>query len=259
MTSRNKIWQIPRLIDGVIFDCDGTLSSIEGIDELAQVNGVFDPVQKMTQEAMDSGNMDITLYRDRLQLAKPTQQQLQQLGQTYIQHVTQYAKDIIACLQRLQLNVYVLSAGLTPGVAILAKWLGVPDKNVFAVDVEFNAAGDYHAFDESSVLVSTEGKQVFVKQFKQTHPNLVLVGDGMNDLAASDEVLRFIGFGGHFKRKNVAIFADFYVTCQNFAPLLPLILSPPHIDQLTQAEQLLYQQGLEAITNGFVLYREPNS
>ena len=39
----------------LIFDCDSTLSAIEGIDELARVRGpeVFKRVEEMTNDAMD--------------------------------------------------------------------------------------------------------------------------------------------------------------------------------------------------------------
>ena len=37
-------WQLDHPINAIVFDCDGTLSIIEGIDELARNNGVGDAV-----------------------------------------------------------------------------------------------------------------------------------------------------------------------------------------------------------------------
>jgi phosphoserine phosphatase len=35
-----KNWQLQHPLDAVVFDCDGTLSQIEGIDALAEKNDV---------------------------------------------------------------------------------------------------------------------------------------------------------------------------------------------------------------------------
>ena len=46
------VWQLKTSIDALIFDCDGTLSRIEGIDVLADQNGVGDAVKQLTHDAM---------------------------------------------------------------------------------------------------------------------------------------------------------------------------------------------------------------
>jgi phosphoserine phosphatase len=45
-------WQPTIPFDAVIFDCDGTLSAVEGIDELAEKNAVGREVKALTQIAM---------------------------------------------------------------------------------------------------------------------------------------------------------------------------------------------------------------
>lgn len=42
-------------VDAVISDCDGTLSTIEGIDELARMNDVYAEISQLTQAAMTQG------------------------------------------------------------------------------------------------------------------------------------------------------------------------------------------------------------
>ena len=75
-------------VDAIIFDCDGTLSFIEGIDELAKENGVGEPVMKITAEAMTHSGINPELYQRRLNLVLPTQQQVQTLGQAYFDRIT---------------------------------------------------------------------------------------------------------------------------------------------------------------------------
>src|SRR4051812_47754308 len=73
-------------IDAIIFDCDGTLSHIEGIDELAKENGVGEQGVKLTEEAMGRSGMSPELYEHRLNLVLPTAAQVDTLGQLYFQH-----------------------------------------------------------------------------------------------------------------------------------------------------------------------------
>lgn len=46
-------WHLKHTIDAIVFDCDATLSQIEGIDGLAKVNGVEERVRLLTEEAME--------------------------------------------------------------------------------------------------------------------------------------------------------------------------------------------------------------
>ena len=45
-------------MDEIFFDCDSTLSSIEGIDELARLRGVEERIVTLTNAAMDGKNSD---------------------------------------------------------------------------------------------------------------------------------------------------------------------------------------------------------
>ena len=256
MVQIKHAWQVGGEIQAVVFDCDGTLSCIEGIDELARLNNVFEPVQAMTEHAMERGDMDIALYARRLDLVRPTAYQLESIGQQYVKAVTDDAKAVIAILQQLQKPVYIVSAGLAPPVRALANYLNVPESNTYAVDIFFHEDGQYKDFDRSSPLVTTDGKAHYLLQIKPQYPELALVGDGMNDLAASDHVRRFIGYGGAFVRKNVAIFADFYIKQTSLAAVLPLVLTQEEFKQLTESQQALYTQGEKALIDGEVLYQE---
>lgn len=46
-------WQLAMNISAIIFDCDSTLSSIEGIDELAETKNVQQEVSRLTELAMN--------------------------------------------------------------------------------------------------------------------------------------------------------------------------------------------------------------
>jgi phosphoserine phosphatase len=240
-------WQLQHPIDTIIFDCDGTLSTIEGIDELALSNGASETVRQLTEDAMSRSSMNLELYDRRLELVKPTRKATTELADHYFAHRTPDIEAIIRIFKRLKKNVYILSAGLLPSVSLFGEQLGIPKENIIAVDIQFNEQGNYQDFDRTSPLVTSTGKRIIVSQIKALHPELIFVGDGMNDIAALDLVDRFIGYGGAFYREKIAELSQFYITVPTLAPLLPLTLTLDEFNQLNADERMLYQKGLQAI------------
>ena len=69
--------------DLIFFDCDSTLSTIEGIDELARLKGKELRVGLLTQKAMD-GELDLQeVYGKRLRAIKPRRGQLKTIEELY--------------------------------------------------------------------------------------------------------------------------------------------------------------------------------
>lgn len=199
-------------ISAVIFDCDSTLSAIEGIDELASASGVYAEVCALTQEAMEGGGLTPALFAKRLALVKPTKSALITLAARYWEEATPDAAAVITALQDLGKTVFIISAGLNPAVKLFGKQLKVKPENIFAVDTFFDEHGNYLAFDEQSPLIHSEGKRVIISEIKKQHPHLIHVGDGLNDLAVKDLVTRFIGFGGIAYRETIARQCDHYIS-----------------------------------------------
>jgi phosphoserine phosphatase len=245
-------WQLQTPITAVIFDCDGTLSTIEGIDELANNNNVGDIVQSLTREAMGKSGMTLEIYEERLTLVQPTKDQVYSLGKNYFAHQIPHAADIINSLKRLNKSIYIISAGLYPAVAMFGEMLQIPPENIFAVDVEFNAMGHYLNFDRTSPLVQKNGKRTIVNQLKNAHPTLAYVGDGLSDYEVYDLVTRFVGYGGAFYRENIAASCQYYIKTLSLAALLPLSLTEKEYQQLTVKEKILYDIGVAAIQEGHV-------
>lgn len=222
-------------LDAILFDCDGTLSSIEGIDELALLAGpeISRAVQNLTAEAMGKTGINPDLYQQRLLLVRPTKAQTDALGEKYFMHCTPDARQVISVLQQLGKKIYVLSAGLLPAVISFANRLHIPEQNVFAVDIEFDAEGNYRDFDHASPLIHNQGKRQIVEQLKTQHQQMLYVGDGLNDIAVRDLVTRFVGYGGNFYRQNIAELSDYYIKEQSLLPLLQLALTADEMEKLS--------------------------
>lgn len=245
MTKLN--WQLSKAISAVIFDCDGTLSKIEGIDYLAEQNGAGKEVTALTEQAMGQTGLNRELYAQRLNLVKPASQQVQQLGEIYFNQRVSDSAEVIACLQKLNKTVYVISAGLFPAVKGFGEKLNIPSKNIFAVDITFDEKGQFLSFDKDSPLVNNTGKRIIMKQILEKHEQAVYVGDGLNDLSVQDIVTRFIGYGGSFYRKNIADKCEFYINVPSLSPLLPLVLTREESEALS--DKMLYQKGLEGMSS----------
>jgi len=248
MTMRsNDTWQLTAPIHAIVFDCDGTLSAIEGIDELAKQNNVGEQVESLTKQAMDNLGMNPELYRKRLDLVLPHQEQVLKLGQDYFKNQVPDVAAVIQILKRLEKEVYVVSAGLNPAVKIFGELLAVPRQNIFAVDLRFDATGRYADFDAGSPLVYRHGKREVTAELAKQHARILHIGDGMNDFVVADAVTRFVGYGGVFYRETIASQCDFYIKSLSLAALLPLVLTAGEAQQLLPSEMALYEVGLEAI------------
>ena len=213
----------------VVFDCDSTLSSIEGIEELVPENSP--ELEELTAAAMNGEVPLEAVYGRRLQLARPTEIAVRAVGKRYIETALENSKAVISALRALKKRVLIVSGGLLPPVAELGLHLGVPREDIHAVDIHFDAAGNYAGFEEESLLARAGGKLDLLERIAPAAP-VVLVGDGATDLEAASRCARFVAFGGVVRRETVFAAAPVQITESNFAALLPLLFSSDEIAHL---------------------------
>jgi phosphoserine phosphatase len=218
--------------DVVCFDCDSTLSKIEGIDELARRVGLGEELAKLTDAAMNGEVALEDIYGKRLELIKPNREAILWLADFYIAELVDGVKDVFKELQKQQKTIHIISGGLLPAILPLAKLLNVPVENVHAVDVYFSDNGDYAGYEIDSPLAKNGGKAAVVTALFKAHPPrppskggdvIVMIGDGKTDLEAQQAGAKVIGFGGVVNRKLVRENADFFVADKNFMAILPFL------------------------------------
>jgi phosphoserine phosphatase len=224
----------PPPYDTVVFDCDSTLSAVEGIDELASAAGpeVIAWVTDLTRRAME-GELGLEdVYGLRLERIRPTRDAVDQVGRLYVERAQPHAAALVRALQSLGKRVCVVSGGLYPAVAAVATAVGVAEEDVFAVGIQFAADGSYAGFEESSPLARSGGKPPLLREISATSGATCLIGDGVTDLEAAPEIARFIAFGGVERREPV--FEAAAATCDkaDFAALVPLLLAESEIEAL---------------------------
>ena len=218
----------------VIFDCDSTLTGIEGIDELASHPDTRQRVADLTRSAMD-GKVNLeTVYGERLEILQPTRGAVRALRSRYRKHVVEDAAALIQALQVLGHEVYIVSGGLFDPVREFGLHLGVAAEHIRAVEVEYDTLsgnwwqgqGPWHEAYlavQHSVLTESDGKARVIRELLQNQTGRsLLVGDGVSDLLASREVDLFAGFGGVICRERVASESKVFIQSQSIAPVLLL-------------------------------------
>ena len=230
----------------VVFDCDSTLSAIEGIDELAHAHR--GEVARLTDAAMTGAIPLEEVYGARLALAQPTRESVAALGRQYIDEMVPDAAEVVGALRRAAVRVRVISGGLLPAVSMLARRLGLDPADVAAVDIRFTPGGTYDDYDATSPLARAGGKRELLAEWRATSPRpMMFVGDGATDLEAKSVVDLFVAFTGVVARPNVIAGADVVVTSRSLAPILPLALGDDRPSDA--ADRALFDRGARLLDN----------
>ena len=210
--------------DIVCFDCDSTLSKIEGIDELGRRSGLFDELVALTNAAMNGELALEQVYGKRLDLIKPDKAQMDGLAELYISEMVEGVEEVFSTLLDQGKQVHIISGGIRQAILPLAEKLGLPAHPVHAVDVLFNEDGTYNDFDQQSPLAKTGGKAVICKQLVNGNKSMAMIGDGKTDLEAKNAGATVIGFGGVAERQIVVEQADVFIKETSLIAVLPYLV-----------------------------------
>ena len=224
----------------VIFDCDSTLSVIEGIDELSSEKDHQSEISRLTSAAMDGECALEDVYHRRLDLLNPTRAQVVELTEKYKHNMVADAELVVHTLLENGISVYIVSGGLEEPVQRFGAALGVPLKNIRAVPVlydelsgEWWRQGDATGRNDqnyyktgTSYLTGSEGKQGEIASLLEGKTgSSMLVGDGVSDLSAAQAVDLFVGFGGVVVREKVKNDARVFVDAPTLLPILALAMN----------------------------------
>ena len=210
--------------DVICFDCDSTLSRVEGIDELARRNGLFAEVAALTDAAMNGELALEAVYAKRLELIRPDQAAIDWLADLYIAEMVDGVRETIETLQANNKLIHIISGGLRQAILPFADLLGIPQEQVHAVDVLFDEAGCYQDFARHSPLAVSGGKARVCRRLRMHHSSLVMIGDGKTDLEAKLAGAYMIGFGGVVRRALVEEQADLFLADGSLTAILPHVL-----------------------------------
>ncbi|MCX7101150.1 MAG: HAD-IB family phosphatase [Methylobacter sp.] len=210
--------------DIICFDCDSTLSKIEGIDELARRVGLGEEMSRLTDAAMNGEVLLEEVYEQRLSLIRPDQTSIDWLAELYIEQIVDGVKDVFETLAASNKELHIISGGLRQAILPLAHALGLSPDRVHAVDVIFNVDGSYLAYNQKSPLARSGGKAEICRELLESGGSLVMIGDGNTDMEAKQAGAYVIGFGGVVERAVVREQADFYSAESSLVSVLGQLL-----------------------------------
>jgi len=213
----------PQGYDIVVFDCDSTLSSIEGIDLLAEKHEQKELVESITHKAMNGNHNFAKALALRLDIVRPRIEDMYWLGHEYIKNIVPGTKELIHDLRKNNIEVYIISGGFEIALKIFAKYLNIKEGNVFSNILVFNELGGYQGFDKNNPLAKNHGKKKILKELAKNKLTL-FVGDGITDLEAKEDVNLFVGFGGVKVRNKVKNEADIFIEARNLREIKQIAL-----------------------------------
>jgi len=256
----------------VFFDCDSTLTAVEGIDWLAERAGKGADVRALTRAAMEGEAELRDVYGERLDLISATWAEVQAVRQAYKKHAVEDAAAVISALHALGHRVYIVSGGLLDPVREFGVYLGVPPERVRAVELDYDQLSGrwwsrigehpqpdrrYLAYRAGALAVS-DGKAHIVRELRGAAPGRsLLVGDGASDLLARHAVDLFVGFGGVAVRERVVAEAPVFVRSTSLAPVLVLAAGPGPVARLGEPYRTLADKALALARGGAIEIREP--
>jgi phosphoserine phosphatase len=189
----------------ICFDCDSTLSGIEGIDEMGRLRGpkIFADVEAMTNDAMNGKIALESVFGGRLEIIRPSRDEVAAIGQKYIEAIEPTAAFTVRALKAQGWTPAIISAGFTDAIRPLANLLGIAI--IKAVELRYTAEGAYAGFDESFPATRSGGKPLIARRLKKEYApdKIVAIGDGVSDLETKPEVDLFVGFGRYVVRPRV--------------------------------------------------------
>jgi phosphoserine phosphatase len=256
----------------IFFDCDSTLTAVEGIDVLAEGKGKGWRVKVLTDAAMN-GELELQeVYAKRLQAIQPTRAQVMAIRQVYKNNMVEDAAGVIATLQRLGHHVYIISGGLLEPVREFGLFLGVPERRIRAVGLEYDQlsgtwwapelTGQGHAMRYrdyvDGALTISDGKARIIRELiGDQRGRSLLIGDGTSDLLAGEAVDLFVGFGGVSLRERVRDHAPVYIHSASLAPLLLLGAGPASVHRSQGAtEQQLFGKARDLALSGAITFQD---
>jgi phosphoserine phosphatase len=195
-------------------DCDSTLSSIEGIDELARLSNpaIFSEVVALTNAAMDGEVPLDAVFSRRMEIIRPDRNIAEKVMQCYLDNIVPGVAELISKAKSNGWIPVILSGGFAPLIEPLARHLGI--QHVEAVPLHFNELGVYSGYGEDYPTTRNLGKNEIIREWRKAMlpARVVMIGDGISDLETKPDVDVMVGFGGVVRREKVMDGADVWVT-----------------------------------------------
>ncbi len=210
-----------------IIDFDSTFTKVEALDVLGEISldgkphrqEALDRIKEVTDLGMDGQLSFRESLEERIKLLDAHRDNLPVLVTRLTTQVSKSFKRNKEFLKTYAEQIFILSNGFKDFIIPIVGKYGIPAKNVFANDFEYNEGGKIIGFDRENILSSNGGKPKQIAKLNLKGEVFVL-GDGYTDYEIKKAGLanKFYAFIENVRRENVLENAD------HIAPTLDEVL-----------------------------------
>jgi D-3-phosphoglycerate dehydrogenase len=203
-----------------VFDFDSTLTSVEGLDLLADISlnnnpqkeNIINEIQKITDLGIDGDISFPESLNRRIALLKANKNQLIELVGILKNKLSVSVEENKEFFKKYKNQIYVISCGFKEFIDPVVSDLGIESERVFANTFKFDANGFIIGFDESNPLSMHNGKVACLKD-SGIEGEIYIIGDGYSDFVMRKEgaAHKFFAYTENISRKKATDNADHVV------------------------------------------------
>lgn len=199
-----------------VFDFDSTLTSVEALEELADIslgsNKDKKKIIKQIEEITNRGvNGEISFTQSlalRIDLLKAHKNHLPELVKRLSKKVSPSIRRNKKFFLENASRIYVVSAGFKEFIDPIVEKYGIKPERVFANTFVYNKSGDIIGFDKKNHLAKHNGKIAQMKALK-LKGEVIAIGDGYSDfLMKQGGASHFIAYTENIERASAVNNAD---------------------------------------------------
>ncbi len=203
-----------------VFDFDSTLTSVEGLDVLAEISlkdnpekeRIVNEIQEITDLGIDGDISFTDSLSRRIALLKANKTQLVELI-AFLKTKLSFSIDVNrAFFDKHKDQIYVISCGFKEFIDPVVEELGIIPERVFANTFKFDEFGNIIGFDQLNPLSQHNGKVNCLKG-SGIKGEIQIIGDGYSDFVMRKEGVadKFFAYTENVTRKKATDNADFVV------------------------------------------------
>ncbi len=200
-----------------IIDFDSTFTKVEALDVLGEISldgkphrqQALDRIKEVTDLGMEGKLSFRESLEERIKLLEAHRDDLPVLVTKLTAQVSKSFKRNKEFLKTYAEKIFILSNGFKDFIIPIVGKYGIPAKNVFANDFEYNEDGKIIGFNKENILSSNGGKPEQIAKLNLKGEVFVL-GDGYTDYEIKKAGLanKFYAFVENVRRDNVLEQAD---------------------------------------------------
>ena len=203
-----------------VFDFDSTLTSVEGLDVLAEISlrnnperdQVINKIQEITDLGIDGDISFSDSLRSRISLLNANKSQLSELIDLLKTKLSQSVAENKDFFTKYRDCIYIISCGFKEFIEPVVAELNIDPERIFANTFEFDKDGLIIGFDENNPLSQHDGKVSCLKS-SGIEGEIQIIGDGYSDYVMKKEGVadKFFAYTENVSRKKATDNADYVV------------------------------------------------